>query len=179
MNDGSHSVTCGTRKVLMRKRGIVTGVVGASVVTAAALRGMLRRFEIKESSMAPALESGDWIVARRRVGDIDRGDIVVFDDPADTGMSLIKRVVALGGETVSIESGRVVINGALLADRWASGITPTEGSWFVPHGHVWVLGDNRSESRSDGRTIGPIPITAVGWQAIARYWPTSRAGSLA
>ncbi|MCZ7533545.1 MAG: signal peptidase I [Acidimicrobiia bacterium] len=163
----------------MRKRGIVTGVVGASVVTVAALRGMLRRFEIKESSMAPALESGDWIVARRRVGDIGRGDIVVFDDPADTGMSLIKRVVGLGGETVSIESGQVVINGALLADPWASGITPTDGSWFVPEGHVWVLGDNRIESRSDGRTIGPIPVNAVGWQAIARYWPTSRAGSLA
>lgn len=162
----------------MSRRKVVAGLVGCSVVVAAAVRGALRRFEIKESSMTPALASGDWIITRRRVGGLHRGDIVVFDDPAGSGMSLIKRVVGLGGETVSITSGQVVIDGVLLADRWANGVTATEGSWFVPDGCVWVLGDNRNASRSDGRDIGPIPVTAVGWVAIARYWPTSRAGFL-
>jgi signal peptidase I len=163
----------------MRKRGLVAGTIGLTVITAAALRGLLRRFEIEEASMAPALEPGDWIVAKRRTGDPERGDVVVFRDPAETGLNLVKRVVGLGGETVGIASGRVTIDGALLADGWANGLTTPDGTWNVPDGHVWVLGDNRGHSTSDGRTIGPTPVADIGWIAVTRYWPASRAGAIA
>lgn len=163
----------------MRKRGLIAGAIGVGVLTAAALRGVLRRFAIEEASMAPALEPGDWIVAKRRTGDLERGDIVVFADPADTGMNLVKRVIGLGGESIGIESGRVTIDGALLADRWANGLTAPDGSWDVPAGHVWLLGDNRGASTSDGRTLGPTPLDDIGWVVAARYWPTSRAGAVA
>jgi len=162
----------------MAKRGIIAGTVGIAVLGTAALRGLLRRFEIKESSMSPALESGDWIVARRRTGIHERGDVVVFDDPQGTGMSLAKRVIGLPGENIGVENGRVTINGAVLADRWANGLTEPDGEWKVPDGHIWVLGDNRPLSTSDGRVFGPTPIESVHWQAIARYWPTSRAGMI-
>ncbi|MEZ5175734.1 MAG: signal peptidase I [Acidimicrobiia bacterium] len=162
----------------MRKRGIVAGGVGAVIVTAAALRGVVRRFEVKESSMAPAIESGDWIVARRRTGPVERGDIVVFPDPRSGGRQLVKRVIGLGGETIAIDAGRVVINGALLADRWAHGAAPPGGPWRVPDDHVFVLGDNRVASSSDGRTIGPVAVDDIPWRAVARYWPTSRVGTL-
>lgn len=162
----------------MRKRGLIAGAIGVGVLTTAALRGVLRRFAIEEASMAPALEPGDWIVAKRRTGDLERGDIVVFADPADTGMNLIKRVIGLSGETVGIASGRVTINGALLADRWANGLTTPDGDWGVPEAHVWVLGDNRGDSKSDGRTMGPTPIKDIGWVAVTRYWPASRAGAI-
>jgi signal peptidase I len=150
-----------------------------TVITAAALRGVLRRFEIAETSMSPSLEPGDWIVAKRRTGDPERGDIVVFRDPAETGLNLVKRVIGLGGETVGIASGRVTIDGALLADRWANGLTAPDGSWDVPDGHVWVLGDNRGHSTSDGRTIGPVSVSNIGWVSVTRYWPASRMGSIA
>jgi len=163
----------------MRKRGLIAGAVGVTVVTAAALRGVLRRFAIEEASMAPALEPGDWVVARRRTGDLERGDVVVFRDPAETGMNLVKRVVGLSGETIGVESGRVTIDGALLADRWANGLTKPDGTWEVPDGHVWLLGDNRGASASDGRTLGPIYTDDIGWIVVARYWPTSRAGAVA
>lgn len=162
----------------MRKRRAVAGAVGLTVVAAAALSGVLRRFEIKESSMSPALESGDWVVGRRMSRPPERGDIVVFKDPADTGMNLVKRVIGLGGEIVSVESGRVLVDGALLADRWANGATNSEGSWDIPDRHVWVLGDNRGESSSDGRTMGTTPVDEIAWHLIARYWPPSKVGSL-
>ena len=128
--------------------------------------------------MSPALESGDWVVGRRMTQPPARGDIVVFKDPAGTGMNLVKRVIGLGGETIVVESGRVMVDGALLADRWANGATQSDGSWTIPERHAWVLGDNRAESRSDGRSIGTTPVDEIAWHVIARYWPTSKAGSL-
>ncbi len=163
----------------MPKKGIIAGSIGLTIVTAAVLRGVLRRFEIRESSMVPTFEPGDWLVAKRRTGTLERGDIVVFDDPGGTGMNLVKRVIGLPGDRVGIENGRVTIDGAVLADRWASARTEPEGEWDVPEGHVWVLGDNRPLSRSDGRLFGPTPVESIKWQIVARYWPTARAGMIA
>ncbi len=150
--------------------------MAVGLAAAAALRGVTRRFEVKESSMSPALEPGDWILATRRNGVPERGDIVVFADPTGSGMNLIKRVIGLPGEQVGIVGGRVSIDGTVLADRWANGITRPDGEWQVPDDHVWLLGDNRGVSRSDGRLLGPTPIDTIGWQAVARYWPRRRIG---
>lgn len=163
----------------MRKRGIIAGTIGVTLLTAAALRGVLRRFEIKEASMSPGLESGDWVVAKRRSTPPARGDIVVFDDPTGTGMNLVKRVIGIAGEQVGIDNGRVTIDGSVLADRWAEGVTAPDGQWDVPEGHIWVLGDNRSASKSDSRLYGSIPAESVQWQVVARYWPSTRAGIVA
>jgi len=160
----------------MARRGIIAGSVGVAMLAAAALRGVLRRFEIREDSMSPALNSGDWVVAKRRTGILERGDIVVLADPAGTGMNLVKRVIGVPGERIGIENGRVTVNGAVLADRWANGVTEPDGEWELPDGHIWVLGDNRPLSRSDGRLFGPIPIESAQWQVVARYWPPTKAG---
>lgn len=163
----------------MRKRGLVAGAVGVVVVGAAAVGGTFRRFEIRETSMEPALEPGDWVLAKRRRGTPERGDVIVFKDPAGTGKQFVKRVIGLPNEELRIESGRVVVDGALLADRWANGVTTATGTWKIPEGHVWVLGDNRGHSTSDGRTFGPTPINTIDWLVKARYWPTPRAGAIA
>jgi signal peptidase I len=163
----------------MRRRRIVAAVVGMGVVVATVLRGMTRRFAIREASMSPALDDGDWVIARRLSGVPERGAVVVFDDPTGSGMHLVKRVIGLPGEHVGIEGGRVTIDGALLADRWASGITGPDGSWDVPAGSVWLLGDNRALSVSDGRVLGPTPLDEIDWLVVARYWPTDRAGMIA
>jgi len=162
----------------VRRRGVIAGAVGAVVVGAAAIGGIVRRFEIKETSMEPTLEPGDWVLARRFTRIPERGDIVVFKDPAETGLNLVKRVIGLGGEEITTESGRVVIDGALLADRWANGRTLSTGTWKIPEDCVWVLGDNRGHSTSDGRTFGPTAVREIDWLVVARYWPTSRAASL-
>lgn len=126
--------------------------------------------------MLPTLRPDDWLVARRRSRVLERGDIVVFDDPTHEGRSLIKRVIGLPGELVGVDAGRVTIDGVLLADRWAHGATVPDGEWSVGPGDVWVLGDNRAHSRSDGRMLGPTPITDIDWVVVARYWPRHRIG---
>lgn len=160
----------------MRKRGMIAGVVGATIVAATAIRGVVRRFEIKEDSMSPTLADGDWVIAKRASGQPERGDIIVFGGPGRSEKYLVKRVIGLGWEQVGIDSGRVTINGAVLADRWANGTTEPSGEWTVPEGHVWVLGDNRGASTSDSRTVGPVAVDDIRWIVVGTYWPTSRAG---
>lgn len=162
----------------VRRRGIIAGTIGVTVMAAVATRRGFRRFEIREESMLPALKENDWVLARRRTGEVDRGSVVVIEDPTGSGMNLVKRVIGLPGEHMGIDGGRVTVNGALLADRWASGATEPRGMWHVPHTHVWLLGDNRGASASDGRILGPTPLTDVNWVVVARYWPRHRAGRI-
>ncbi len=160
----------------MHRRGIIAGTIGVAVATTAVTRSAFRRFEIRELSMQPALTENDWVLARRRTGDVDRGSVVVLKDPTGSGINLVKRVIGLPGEHMGIEAGRVTVNGALLADRWASGATAPGGTWHIPRNHVWLLGDNRVASASDGRILGPTPLTDITWVVVARYWPRHRAG---
>lgn len=160
----------------MRRRGVIAAVVGISIAVAAAVRDSTRRYVIREESMLPTLAPGDWVVARRRSAHVERADIVVFNDPAGSGMSLVKRVIGLPGEHVGIDAGRVTIDGVLLADRWANGITRPDGVWEVGPDEVWVLGDHRAVSASDSRTVGPIPLASIEWTVLWVYWPRDRIG---
>jgi signal peptidase I len=160
------------------KRRIAIGAAVVGIAAAVALRGAIRRFEIKEPSMSPVLEPGDWVVARKRSGMPERGDIVVFTDPTGSGMNLVKRVIGLPREELAVVDGQVSVDGVILADRWATGVTRPDGDWAVPEDHVWVLGDNRGLSRSDGRMLGPTPIDTISWQVVARYWPRRRVATI-
>ena len=163
----------------MSKRRIALGTLAVGLAAAAAvLRGVTRRFEIREPSMSPVLEPGDWVVGRKRSGVPERGNIVVFTDPTGSGMNLVKRVIGLPGERVAVVEGQVTIDDVVLADRWATGITRPDGEWEIPEDHVWLLGDNRDRSRSDGRMLGPTPIDTIGWRVIARYWPRKRISTI-
>jgi signal peptidase I len=159
----------------MRKWVTVAGVAAAVAVVG---HGLFRRFAVVEDSMRPLIEPGDWIIGRRRARSPERGDIVVFEHPGVSGRNLVKRVVALSGERVDIANGYVHTDGVVLAEPWAEGATGPDGTWWVPPGHVWVLGDNRSVSAGDSRQLGPIPVTSLSWKILARYWPAARAGRL-
>lgn len=126
--------------------------------------------------MRPALEPGDWLLARRIRGTPARGAIVVVT--VQPGVFLVKRVIGLPGERIVVEDGQVHVDGTTLAEPWVGGRTAPDSVVDVPADAVWVLGDNRALSSSDSRTIGPIPLSDVGWQAVGIYWPGARAGLL-
>ncbi len=105
-----------------------------------------------------------------------RGDVVVLKDPGGGPIPLIKRVVGLPGERVTVAQGRVYIDGKLLDEPYLA--QDTEGAsrtWIVPPLNIFVMGDNRGNSR-DSRYFGPVPLDSVLGHAVFRYWPLSNAG---
>lgn len=106
----------------------------------------MRTFEISDLSMAPSLLPGDYVAASR-LRRPRRGDVVVFE--RRPGFWMVKRVAAMEGETA-----------------------PTGP---VPVGSVWVLSDNRTATRADSRTFGPVPLAGM-YRVVFRYHPLSRAG---
>jgi signal peptidase I len=105
-----------------------------------------------------------------------RRDVVVLKDPGGGPIPLIKRVVGLPGERVTVAQGKVYIDGKLLDEPYLA--QDTEGasrSWIVPPLNIFVMGDNRNNSR-DSRYFGPIPLDSVLGHAVFRYWPLNNAG---
>lgn len=99
-----------------------------------------------------------------------RGDVVVAGQ-SEGEKSLIKRVVALPGEIVEVRNGHTFINRQMIREPWVTHFGgPDVGPTLVPADHVFLLGDNRANSR-DSRTIGPVPIESIKGRAWLIYWP--------
>ena len=105
-----------------------------------------------------------------------RGDIVVLKDPDGGSDLLIKRVIGLPGERVTVADSQVYVDGTLLYEPYLD--QPTNGggrTWLVPPLSVFVLGDNRAASR-DSRAFGSVSLDDVVGRAVFRYWPLNRIG---
>lgn len=109
--------------------------------------------------MVPALTDGQPIWGVRLPP--RRGSIVVFPHPRKDNFWLTKRVIALGGQTVTIDFGDVLVDGKPEAGNFGRGNTFPEGSWRVPEGEVFVLSDNRLATKDDSRNFGPVPIRGM------------------
>lgn len=174
---------------------LVFGVVRPFVVEA---------FFIPSESMVPTLQVGDRVLVNKfiyRFTEPDRGDIIVFESPegpdsepeglvgrvvnifwegSDDRPDLIKRVVGLPGDSVAVRNGNLFVNGERQNESYLNQQFPDQ-SFFprttVPENHVFVMGDNRANSR-DSRFIGPIPEENIEGEAFLRFWPPGRIGLL-
>jgi signal peptidase I len=141
---------------------------------------VVQPFIIPSSSMEPTLLISDRVLVNKfvyRLGEPKPGDIVVFVSPEDGRTDLIKRIIAVAGQTVDIQDGKVFIDGAQLVEPYVNSAYPdhydSDAPVKVPPGTIWVMGDNRANSK-DSRFIGPQPVSKVLGRAFAIYWPLSR-----
>ena len=81
---------------------------------------------------------------------------------------MVKRVVGMGGEMITIEGGEVLIDGKAGLDHWGSGFSTPDGQWAVPPRKLFVLSDQRSLTRDDSRTFGPVGTDCM-YRMIFRY----------
>lgn len=149
-----------------------------AVILALAIRGLLLQpYRVEGTSMVPTLQNGERLFLNRliyRLHPPQRGDVVVVPLP-DEGISIVKRVIGLPGETVEIKDGSVWIDGDRLGEDYLAGQTlGSYGPVQVPDGKVFVLGDNRQASR-DSRysSVGFIEYARVKGKAMLVYWPLS------
>lgn len=126
-------------------------------------------------SMSPTLHDGDALVIQKVsywFSDPEVGDIVVATAP-DTREAVVKRVVAVGGDTIGIEDGVLVRNGQQVAEPYANHDQMGGYYWgpvVVPEGQVFLLGDNRLESH-DSRNYGPVAVDDIDGKYLGRFWP--------
>jgi signal peptidase I len=136
---------------------------------------------VEGTSMLPQLENRDRLFINKfvyHISSIERGDVVVFHYPRDPEKSYIKRVIALPGDRLRIDHGRVWLNGKSQIEGYVPEIFEDSRSMaeiVVPDDNYFVMGDHRSIS-SDSREFGPVERSLIYGKAVFIYWPTKDAG---
>jgi signal peptidase I len=141
--------------------------------------------KVEGTSMAPTLTDKERIFINKftyrfGLGDIQRGDTVVFWYPLDSSKSYIKRVIGLPGDRVRIDDGDVYVNGRRLVEDYVTADYRDHVSRdeeIIPPSKYFVLGDHRSSS-SDSRTWGYVPRENIYGKAVFVYWPLTQMGRL-
>jgi len=138
------------------------------------------RVRIDGYAMGTTLPNESYILANRlayQKNDPQRGDIVIFSSPLNPKQDLIKRVIGLPGDAVSINQGQVSINGSLINEPYISAKATYSGEWNIPQGEYFVLGDNRPDS-SDSHAWGFVPRGNIIAKAVWIYFPFSNFGKI-
>lgn len=173
-------------------------VVVVAVLVAVLLRTfVVQTFYIPSGSMEPTLQVGDRILVNKlsyHLHGVGRGDIVVFSRPPAENCGgpevndLVKRVVGLPGETLSLSGGRVYVDGRRLDESWLPAseqgetrpgpggtLYSLQHAYRVPANDYFVMGDNRTDS-CDSRYWGPISKSLIVGRVEMRVWPLSSIG---
>ncbi len=179
-----------------RQFAVWTSIVVAAVLVALGTRAFVAElFYVPSGSMLPTLAIGDRILVDRlssRLHAIHRGDVVVFSHPPllrANDADLVKRVIGMPGDVISLVDGRVEIDGRPLAEPWLPDPPPQtlpgnlrapfslDHPFRVPAGEYYVMGDNRTDSE-DSRYFGPIPGRLIVGKVVLVVWPLDYSGWL-
>ncbi|MEK8214522.1 signal peptidase I [Paenibacillus sp. FSL L8-0463] len=150
---------------------------------------LFKPFIVDGPSMKPNFHTGERVIVNEILYDIrspQRGEVIVFHVPSE-GRDFIKRVIGVAGDTVKVEGDVVTVNGEPVNETYIQGAIDeahnnnalynnkdfpnedfTDGT--VPEGHVFVMGDNRSDS-TDSRMIGYVPLGDIVGRADLIFWP--------
>jgi signal peptidase I len=134
-------------------------------------------FKVYGTSMLPGIEQGDYILVSKATyffNEPQRGNVIIFHSPRDSDTDLIKRIIALPGDTVEIKDNKVFVNDTPLVEPYTLEpphyfMLPKE----IPPGHYFVLGDNRNNS-SDSHRGWTLPRENIIGKAWITYWPPYR-----
>ncbi len=128
---------------------------------------------VENISMGPTLTIGHYILVNKmavQLNGVRRGDIIIFHHPMHPTEDYIKRVIGIPGDSIVIRARKVYVNNQEIVEPYIADEPAYNGSWVVPEGNLFVLGDNRNQS-SDSHSWGYVPIDMVVGKVLAVYWP--------
>ncbi len=140
----------------------------------------VQNFDVDGMSMEPKLHNGERLMVDKASYMFHppvRGDVVVFVAPPQPTLDYVKRIIALPGDTISVENGVPTVNGVTLKEFYVDpqhmGASPSDKpiqNMVVPPGEYFVMGDNRAEG-FDSRSWGFLPRSNIIGRATLVYWP--------
>lgn len=157
-------------------------VVIALVVAFLIRSFVVQVYKVEGESMEPTLYTEERLLVNKFIYyfRLPRpGEVIVLQDPGKPQRELIKRVVAVAGETVEVRKGILYVNGEPIVENYKNTafVSHAEsGPVEIPAGHIYVMGDNRGRS-FDSRAIGPIALDKVDGKAFLLFWPLNRFGA--
>lgn len=157
----------------------VVETVGLAVIIFLIIRIGIQNYRIEGASMEPNFHDGEYLIVNKlayRLGEYERGDVIVFKYPNDPSKDYIKRVIGLPGDTVEIRGGELYVNNMLINEPYPH--MPNvrdEPPTVVEAGHLYVMGDNRPAS-SDTRSWGQLGQDFVIGQAWLAIYPINQFG---
>jgi signal peptidase I len=175
----------GQRSVITVLSNWIRDLVVSVILAILVILFLYQPVKVEGTSMMPALIDQERIfinkfVYRLGIGDIQRGDLVVFWFPGDPTKSYIKRVIGIPGDTVEVTDGDVFVNGELLEEPYVLSQYRDRQSmsqFKVQAEEYFVLGDHRSSS-NDSRSWGAVPRRYIYGKAVFVYWPVDKIGVL-
>ena len=187
-DEGTGAQPEGMRGIGARLRGVGEFVIAFAVMLGAIwlLRTfVMEPFTIPTGSMLPTIQKKDSVYAEKVSLWFDDepqvGQVYTFTSPEDSSETLIKRVIATGGQTIDLRDGHVYVDGVELDEPYVHGQqtlamrsdVPITYPYTIPEGCFWAMGDNRGNS-ADSRVFGPVPYDNLIARAAFRYWPLVR-----
>lgn len=127
------------------------------------------------ASMNQTLEDGQ-ILLLYKLANVDYGDIVVLDEEKE-GEIIIKRIIGMPGDTVSIRDNTIYVNGEEVEEDYAYGETSDYEEITLDDDEYFILGDNRPISK-DSRYFGPVKEDEIIGKVIFRLWPFNKFGTI-
>lgn len=172
-----------------------------AIVVAVVIAFVIREFvftlvKVDGASMEPSLHHSDRLYVNRFFYQPQKGDVIIFEPATDPNRPYVKRIIATEGDTLYIDfnTGAVYLNDKLLKEDYINGPTRLKGSYInsleirgeyskenpivIQPGYVFVMGDNRNNSK-DSRELGPVPVDEIMGGAVFRFWPLDSIGSVA
>lgn len=155
------------------------------LIAVLAILFLYRPVRVEGTSMMPSLYDQERLFINQfsykfGLGDIKRGDTVVFWFPEDITKSYIKRVIGLPGDSVAVDDGYVIVNGKKLVENYVPLEYRDDRSYplrVVPANEYFVLGDHRVSS-NDSRAWGFVPRNYIYGKAVFVFWPPERIGTV-
>ena len=137
-------------------------------------------FAPTDTSMQSALMPSQHVLVNKAayfLGGPSRGEVALVANPQSPSQLLLRRVIAVPGDTIVVTATSVEVNGVLLDESAYTGITPGQpespviGKWTLGPGQYFVMADNRFGGQSDSRYFGPVTQRNVIGRAEVVYWP--------
>ena len=174
-NDGSKA-----KKVTQEILGYIIAIVSAVIVAVLIRIFIFEPFIVPTPSMEPKLMVGDKVIINKlayRLGEVEKGDIVAFHSTTEDKKELVKRAMAVEGDTIMLTSeGEIYVNGEKVTEYYlqpGQEISYLNQEVSVGEDEIFVMGDNRNNSY-DSRYFGMIPEENVFGELLSVYWPPSR-----